>query len=559
MIRTDIARQLRWLMVLRVVTVTTLLISAFAIELLLMPGESLRPLFLLAASAYGMVIVYAGLGRWLGSRVGLVYVQLIGDALVVTGFVGITGGIDSAMSFLYLLPICVASMLLYRRGGVAIAAVCWTLYTAVIIVAPLLLESGTPLHVGIEREPGRVLYSLIMHLVGMLVVAVLSSHLSERLRAQGRELAERRGALARLQALNKNIIESINSGLMTTDLDGRVSFVNRGGCEILGVAPDGPVGRSASELLGGDPDWPDSVREQVAARKRVRFERYLGTSDGRTIFLGVAVSSLYDSDGRPIGYIFVFQDLTEIHALEQEVRLKERMAALGEMAAGMAHELRNPLAAISGSVQYLRSRLEGDGETLELMDIILRESQRLDQTIRDFLTFARPGGFEPTRADLVRLLEDSLKLLRKSPEFRPEHRIETRFVEPSVWCELDQNRMRQVFWNLASNALKAMPGGGTLRIEVDHGPGREDVEVRFSDDGRGMNDGEQQRYFQPFSGSFERGTGLGAAIVYRLVEEHGGRISLTSTPGDGTCVRVVIPRRSGVATAPRMAAAAAGG
>jgi len=558
MIRSDIERQLRWLMILRVVTITTLLISAFAIELLLMPGEGLRPLFLLAAAAYGTVLVYAALGRWLGSRPGLIYVQLIGDALVVTGFVGITGGLDSAMSFLYLLPICVASMLLYRRGGLAIAAVCWTLYSALIIIAPLWLQTGTPLHVGIEREPGRVLYSLIMHLVGMFVVAVLSSHLSERLRAQGHELAERRGAIARLQALNKNIIESINSGLMTTDLEGTISFVNRGGCEILDAEPAGLLGRSAIELLGGEAGWLQSVRDQVAARRRVRFERYLDTAAGHTIFVGVAVSSLNDSDGRPIGYIFIFQDLTEIHALEQEVRLKERMAALGEMAAGMAHELRNPLAAISGSVQYLRSALRGDGETLELMDIILRESQRLDQTIRDFLTFARPGGFEPVRADLVRLLEDSLKLLRKSPEFRGDHSIETRYVKPEVWCDLDRNRVKQVFWNLASNALKAMPEGGTLLIAVDYGPGGEEIEVRFADDGRGMTALERQRYFQPFSGSFDRGTGLGAAIVYRLVEEHGGRIVLDSDPGRGTSVRVVFPRHCGAQPEPRAAAVAGG-
>jgi two-component system sensor histidine kinase PilS (NtrC family) len=172
------------------------------------------------------------------------------------------------------------------------------------------------------------------------------------------------------------------------------------------------------------------------------------------------VSTLQDRAGRPLGYIFTFQDLTEVYATEQQVRLKERMEALGQMAAGMAHELRNPLAAISGSVQYLKGDLKPTGETLELMDIILRESQRLDQAIRDFLTFARPGRFSPQRCDLVRLLEDHLKLLRKSREFTGAHRIVTRYDSDEVWCDVDANRIKQVFWNLSTNALKAMPQAG---------------------------------------------------------------------------------------------------
>jgi two-component system sensor histidine kinase PilS (NtrC family) len=218
------------------------------------------------------------------------------------------------------------------------------------------------------------------------------------------------------------------------------------------------------------------------------------------------------------------------------------MAALGEMAAGMAHELRNPLAAISGAAQYLKGDLGVRGETLELMDIILRESQRLDQAIRDFLTFARPGTFAPQRCDLVRLMEENLKLLSKSREFRPRHRVETRFASSELWCEIDPNRMKQVFWNLATNALKAMPDGGTLTIEAGAQGAGDRLEICFADEGVGMDEREIEGYFQPFRSSFEEGTGLGAAIVYRLVEEHGGKIALESAPGRGTRVRIVMPR-----------------
>ncbi len=546
--RDETERQLRWLMILRVVTVTAILISAFTIELLLRPGETLRPLFVLSAFAYGTVLLYAALDPWLRGRSVFVYLQLAGDSLVITGFVRITGGLDSPMSFLYLLPIIVASMLLYRQGGMAFAGVCWSMYGALVLFGLSVPWARTA---PVSREPGRTGYFLVVHLVAFVAVALLASYLSERLRIQGRELAERRGALVRLQALNENIIESINSGLVTTDLEGRINFMNRGASEITTCCPSEALGRYFGEWLGAGPEFLKEIRRLLLANRRYRFERHFETPDGRRIFIGIAVSNLHDRAGRPLGYIFIFQDLTEIQALEQEVRLKERMAALGEMAAGMAHELRNPLAAISGSVQYLQGRLEPDGETLELMDIILRESQRLDRAIRDFLTFARPGRFAPERCDLVRVLDDQLKLLQKSREFGKAHRLETRWASPSVYCEVDPNRIKQVFWNLATNALKAMPSGGTLTVAVTLLTAPRQVEILFEDEGIGMDEKEIAGYFQPFHSLFEEGTGLGAAIVYRLVEEHGGRIALESRPGQGTRVRILLPAQPGeVAWAP---------
>jgi two-component system sensor histidine kinase PilS (NtrC family) len=559
----DIERQVRWLMTLRLVTVTTLLICAFAVELLLRPAETLRPLFTLAAVAYGMVLLYAVLYRGLREARGFALGQLVGDALVVTFFVAITGGAESPMSFLYLLPITVASLLLFRSGGLCLAGISWSLYAGMIVfgLGPLWLGGQGPA-ARLVHEPGRLAYMLLAHAVGMFACAVLSSYLAERMRAQGRELAERRGAVARLRALNENIIESINSGLITTDLEGRINFINRGGTEILRIHADDVLGRRIESVLRLEPGFLEEIRQRLLAHLRFRFEQHHETPDAARIFLGIAASSLNDREGRPLGYILIFQDLTEIHALEQDMRLKERMVALGEMAAGMAHELRNPLAAISGAVQYLKRDLRPEGETLELMDIILRESSRLDQTIRDFLTFARPGTFAPQPVDLVRLIEDNIKLLRKSREFKDGHRIETRYPSACVPCTADPNRLKQVFWNLATNALKAMPGGGRLEIALVPRGADGQVALIFSDEGRGMDAEERERYFQPFSGSFPQGTGLGAAIVYRLVEEHGGRIELGSSPGRGTRVTILLPRLGAGEAAPsetEMPLRAAGG
>lgn len=532
--RTELERQLRWLMILRLVTVTTLLISAFAIELTLKPGQTVRPLFFLTAGAYGLVLLYAALDRWLRGTPFFIYLQLVGDAAVVTAFVRITGGLESPMSFLYLLPIAVGSTILYRRGGLVVACASFGLYAGLVVRAA---AAG-----GATGEPWRVGYVLLAHAVAFTTMALLASALSERVRVQNRELDARQGAVARLQALNENIIESIHSGLLTTDLDGRIHFMNRGGAEITGWPQDGVEGRPVTEVLGVEPAVLDDVLTQLRRRRRVRFERNVRFSSGSLVFLGVAASVLKDRGGEPLGYIFTFQDLTEVHALEQQERLKERMAALGQMAAGMAHELRNPLAAISGSVQYLKGSVKPQGETLDLMDIILRESQRLDQTIKDFLTFARPGRFAPQRVDLVRLVEDHLKLLRKSRELTGAHRIETRYGSDEVWCDVDPNRMKQVVWNLSTNALKAMPHGGALTIAVEgETPGGE-VRLAFTDEGVGMDERMRDGYFQPFRSAFDEGTGLGAAIVYRLVEEHGGRIDLSSEPGRGTTVEIVVPR-----------------
>jgi len=551
----ELERQLRWLMILRVVTVTTLLISAFAIELALKPGETVRPLFFLAAGAYGMVLTYAVLDRWLKGTQAFIVLQLVGDALIVTAFVRITGGLDSPMSFLYLLPIAVASMLV-RRGGLVMAGVCFAFYTLLVLHGTGRLGLGRVFGPSTPAASWRISYFLIVHLVAFVSVALLASYLAERVRVQTRELDERQGAVARLRALNENVIESIHSGLVTTDLDGRINFMNRGGAEITGRPQDAVEGTTIEELFGLESGFLAEAQAQLHARRRFRFERHYVSPSGERIFLGIAVSNLKDRTGGPLGFILTFQDLTEVHALEQQMRLKERMAALGQMAAGMAHELRNPLAAISGSVQYLKGDLRPGGETLELMDIILRESQRLDQAIRDFLTFARPGRFSPVRCDLVRLLEDHLKLLRKSREFTGAHRVETRYGSAEIWCDVDPNRMKQVFWNLSTNALKAMPRGGALKIAVSEARARNEVEFEFSDEGVGMDDRAREGYFQPFLSAFEEGTGLGAAIVYRLVEEHGGRIALESVPGRGTTIRIVVPqaRASGAAEMPLEAA-----
>ncbi|MCI0408965.1 MAG: ATP-binding protein, partial [Acidobacteria bacterium] len=469
--------------------------------------------------------------------------QLCGDLGVVTGLIYATGGSESPLSFLYLIVIITASLVLFRRGGFLIAVGAWVLYALLLEaiyfrVLPVYPRGGME---GADLSEHRVLYLLFAHLFSFLVVAYLTSHVSEMLRKTGESLEARENDLAELRAFNEDILTSINSGLITTTLSGRITYTNRAACEITGHPASSLTGMEISGLLQTADGFLEEVGRALKHFNRHRFEREFTARDGQARFLGFTASILRNKEGVPLGFIFIFQDLTDIRALEEEVGLKKRMAALGEMAAGMAHELRNPLASISGSVQFLRRDLPAGSSQAELMEIILKESRRLDQTIRDFLLFAKPGPFTAEQVDLAALLSDSLKLLKNSEEFRESHRVLTQFHPEQIPVRVDPNRMRQVFWNLSKNALKAMPGGGTLTVKA-LGEMDQQVLVSFADEGEGMPDSEVEKNFQPFHGSFHHGTGLGLAIVYRIVQEHLGRIRVKSRRGAGTEIQILLPK-----------------
>jgi two-component system sensor histidine kinase PilS (NtrC family) len=287
----------------------------------------------------------------------------------------------------------------------------------------------------------------------------------------------------------------------------------------------------------------------LRAGQRVRLERaWRRPADGEELYLGYTVSQLEDHTGEAVGWLIVFQDLTGLLALEQEVRIRERMAALGEMAAGMAHELRNPLAAISGCVQVIGRGPVGE-EQRPLVDVAIQETERLNRIIRDFLQYARPGPFQAAPVELVGLMEETARLFRRSPDMSPRHRVLVTRGTGSTWALADRDRMRQVFWNLAGNAIKAMPDGGSLTVRVS-GEGGDRVMLSFADEGHGMDSDALRRYFQPFQGTFREGSGLGAAVVYRIAEEHGGRVRVTSRPGHGSEIQLILPAAEPPADAP---------
>jgi two-component system, NtrC family, sensor histidine kinase PilS len=535
---------LAWLMVLRLVVVTALLGSAVVTEVIARPREPGEPLYLLIALTYLLTLLYALAWPFTARRRReLAYVQIVGDLLIVTGIVFYTGGIESNFSFLYFISIIAASIILFRRGGLMAATVASLLYATLAQTLYLGVLSADPLTGGpaFPVMPKQVVvYTIFLNVFGFYTVALLTSYLSENLRLTGRKLEEAADFLADLQVFNQTIIDSITSGLMTADFEGRINFFNEAAASILAMAPREAIGQEVRTLLGEKADFLDQLKTKLTGKRYLRMEGAYLNHRGEEIYLGMSVSYLLFEGEKKSGFLFIFQDLTEIKHLEREVRLKENLATMGEMAAGMAHEIRNPLASISGSVQVLAEAEELNDEQRRLMDIIVRESERLSGTLTEFLAYARPPRFEPDQIDLRPVLEETATLLGHSAEVLPEHEIALELPEAPVMLFADPNQMKQIAWNLSRNALQAMPNGGRLAMSLTRN-GAGGVVMSFRDQGIGMSGGEVHRVFEPFSGSFKRGSGLGLAIVYRIVKDYNGVIQVDSVASKGTEISVHFP------------------
>jgi two-component system, NtrC family, sensor histidine kinase PilS len=465
------------------------------------------------------------------------FVQVAADLCLVTALVANTRGIDSAFISLYLLIIIYCSLTLGRNGGIAAAILSTIFYIAVIVAGSF--DLVVPGYEGLGwQHPA---FRISAHALGFFAVAFLGTSLSQRLRVVQKELQEKILSLQQLQRLHEHIVRSIRSGLITTDLTGVITVFNATAGELLDTDSARVLGKPVQTVVGGNL-WAQMEGADFFENPRaLRHEDWIALSSGVRRYLGFSVSPLLDLGKNLIGYIISFQDLTEIKHLEEEIRLKDRMAAIGRMAAGIAHEIRNPLTAMRGSVEILRARA---GSTLKqderLFEILIRESDRLNDFIENFLHFARPGNYPQTRLDLVSLLRDSMTLLENSPTMRNKHTVALNLEASEIFVSGNTNQLQQVFWNLCQNAIRAMPDGGTLTV-VARSSRDGGGEVQFQDTGIGMAREEMDRLFQPFQSGFTGGMGLGLSIVFNILEEHHGRISFESEKGKGTTVTLSFP------------------
>jgi two-component system, NtrC family, sensor histidine kinase PilS len=533
--------RIKRLMLFRVVMITTLLLIAIYVEAVSETLRPVNPLYYLIAATYALTILYALALRFAPNPEAQVYVQVAVDLLIITGLVYLTGGAGNRTGFILLYPISVlsGSILLYRGKGLLLAGLA-TLFYAGVLVA---VRSGAIPPQGLADVPfmleKHLLYSVFVTGVSCATVALIGSYLSESLRAAGAQLEQAAGQVADLQELNKVIVDSIHSGLITADSGGHILYVNNFGESILGVRTADIKGRPLRELLGSPLLEPLALRARASYEGLARFEVAYRRPDGTALDLGVSVSPLATAQPEG-GYLLVFQNLTEIKRLERQVRIKEKLAAVGEMAAQLAHEIRNPLGSISGSAQVLMGESNISEEQERLLAIITRESKRLSETLNHFLYQARPSLPPSGPVDIGRAVEEAVTLLRNGPEVREGQSVEFEADAGPHVCLADLDQIKQVFWNLARNGLEAMPSGGVLQVRLTCRG--DDLVLAVRDQGRGMGHDEQQRVFEPFHSDTPMGTGLGLAIVYRIVREHRGDITVRSAPARGTEVEVRLPR-----------------
>ncbi len=554
----ELAGRIKWLMTLRVVVVTFML--GFTVLLQFEEGTAffttpLRSLYLFIGIFYLLTIIYSVAFHRGVDGPFFVLIQILIDLVLISGIMLVTGGVASLFSITYFLAIIGASILLYKWGSLLTAGVSTVLYSLAVwapfspSVSRIVDYKGTYL----SLSHAYVGYRIVLTSFGFFLVAVLSSYLAESLRRTGIELSAASDHLAEVERRSENILQNISSGLITTDLSGRINYTNRVAERIARIEAGDVRGKLIQEVFHFKDDWDPYSDIQALRGDPCRVEGWVDRSD-EDHFLGMTFSILRDEEDKVEGVICSFQDLTQIKKMEEQIRRSDRLAVVGELAAGMAHEIRNPLASMSGSIQLLAEGLVLDETGRELMGIINCEVSRLNSIITDFLRFASPRPLELKVVDILGILRETATLLRRSSPASCEIMVEAVDGEECL-VEADPKLMKQVFWNFSRNAIEAMPKGGRLTLaaarvarEVEEGKVVDHLQITFSDSGVGIPPEEIEKVFTPFHSTKEQGTGLGLAIVSKIVEAHRGRIDVQSRVGKGTTFSVTLPIRQAVTT-----------
>jgi len=513
---------LAWLVKVRILILTFLLAVELAISRLT-PGPLPLRLFVNVILLWFAISIFYVLllSFWQEYRIQSV-LQVLTDLALVSLVVYSTGGVDSSFNFLYPLVIIVACILLPRVWAYLTAALAFILYGTVL---ELTYFAIIPSYSTTHPELKGLQAIIFVNLFGYLAVAYLAGLLANKLRQVDVKLKYTSGALENLQALHENIIQSITGGLITTGLDGHITLANTAAQKLLERSDSDLLGQAVHQLFL-DP-LPNAESEPAHGEVR-----WLAPNGYRKTFR-VLVSQLAIPGRNALGFVYTFDDLTEIRRLEREVRMQDRLAAVGRLAAAIAHEIRNPLTSIAGSVSMLSEIPDLGEEHRKLLKIVTRESERLNNIITDFLAYSRGRQYRFAKVDLILLLEDTLTLL--------EHRlaaqstgitVQRRYAVKEALSSADGDKLKQVFWNFCENAVRAMPTGGVLTVSLEKSG--DDWQVNFADTGPGMSQQLIEKIFEPFQSQFEGGTGLGLAIVYQIVQAHEGKVWARSKVGQGS-------------------------
>lgn len=525
----------------RVVVVSLFLLSTAILDIRQSTGDfeyALGGITRLIVATY-LVSIVSVLILWLFRQANrlVTYLLIIWDIGFISLLLLFTGGISSPFSFLYLLTIISASVLLSRREALYGAALCAILYGAILDLhyfGKLTSMGLNPESTG-HLEPRALFFIILVNIVAFFITALLTGYLADRLRVSESALRRQAMNLEELERLNTLIVFHLNSGLLTITNEGKIRVFNRYAEQLIGISQAAAYNQPLDKVIPGfAPFMP-----RIAGITREEITHHVPGGD--TLIFGFKTVSFTDKDGLPLGVIIDFQDLTHLKKMQAELERADRLAAIGELSARIAHEIRNPLAAISGSVQLIAGDSAIASHDKRLLDIVLRETERLNKLIKDFLAYARPTKPVKTRFNLHRLVMEVDALVCAAPRFKEVAIVNHCPDHIDLYADGDQ--FRQVLWNLFANAAEAMDGQGTITVGAEQSvsatsPG---VIITVADTGLGMDEEDLKQLFEPFRSTKPGGTGLGLATVYRIVETHGGTIRVSSAKGQGTEFFIYLP------------------
>ncbi len=504
---------------------------------------------------YLVTIVYAIFLKKVRDLYRYASFQIAIDHLFITVLIYFTGGKDSFFPIAYIFTIIGSSMIFYKRGALFSASFSSLLYGLLLLLQlyQWMAPSGQPA----SYDPSQTFYSLIIYMATFYIVAFLSGVISEDLKKKKKELLQKQVDYNQLETFNRNIIQSLDSGLLTIDLSGKINFLNRTAEKILNRNREELKSTSIFDLFPNIHDVLEQVKKKLSnpSSDYQRYETLLTHHHDKKIYLGFSISPLTNPEESLIGHTLIFQDITKFKEMEEQMKRVDKMAAVGVLAAGMAHEIRNPLASLSGSIQMLKSELSLDHQQEHLMEITLRESERLNALITDFLLFAQPPQTHKMISPIGRVIDETIELFFHSPSFHDGIRILRPNNDEEIQTSIDPDQIKQVFWNLFINAAQAMPNGGEIRVQWKKGnargipslpaslqfKGKEWVKISIADSGNGIAPEEKEKIFEPFFTTKENGTGLGLSIVHKIIENHNGLIKVESDLDRGSTFTIFLP------------------
>lgn len=536
-------KRIEWIMLVRLLMTTFLLGVTIFFQLSQSSNFLVLaaiPLYVLIGATFFLGLLYAIFLPRIPNLWVFSLVQIFVDVAYFSALIYFTGGAFSIFTLIYIFPIISAGILNLKNWAFITAALSSLLLALLIILESQgIIPSSNWSWVSpwSTKSLGYIIWILIVHITIFFLVAFLAGTLSEQLITAQASLDYSASQFRKLTDLHISIVRSIASGIITTDELDKITYINSPGAKLLNTSLSQLVGLNLASVF---PIISDELEKSGIRKKNFLNVMEIG---GKTRHLDIAVSDLSDQDGAPRGRLVIFQDVTEIKKMEERINLQEKQAALVRTAAGMAHEIRNPLASLRGATELLGARKPDDDSDVKLLNIIIRESDRLNSLLSDFLLTVFPKQTANERVSLSALLEESITLFSRDPRLNNKVTLET-LLSKGIEIDGDASRLKQAIWNVLNNSVEAMDGTdgkGLIRVVLDSDKEKGEAKIVISDNGSGIGPEIRDRIFEPFMTTKDRGTGLGLPLVLGVIEAHSGHLELESQPGKGAMFKITLP------------------